>query len=74
MVSVHMYVRKKLRYNANVNGQENKIRATADTMCENDENLLAVAWWVILNSLDLFFLQRKVFSFPESFVEEISLH
>ena len=32
----------------------NKIRATTDTMRENNKNLSAVAWWVILNSQDLF--------------------
>ena len=25
-------------------------------MCENNDHLLAVAWWVIINSLDLFYL------------------
>ena len=34
---------------------ENKIRATTDTMCEDNDHLLVVAWWVILNSLDLYF-------------------
>ena len=33
---------------------ENKIRATAGTMHKNNETLLAGAWWVILNSPDLF--------------------
>ena len=31
-------------------------RATTDTMRENNENLLAGVWWVILNSLDFFFI------------------
>ena len=37
---------------------KNKIRATTDTMHENDDHLLAVAWWVILNSPDLYFFKR----------------
>ena len=36
---------------------KNKIRATTDAMCEYYENLLDVAWWVILNSLGLFNFQ-----------------
>ena len=54
MVSVRPYVRKKTRCNANVGARENKIRAKTDTMCEDNDHLLAMAWWVILNSLDLF--------------------
>ena len=39
-----------------------KMRATKDTMCENDDHLLAGAWWVTLKSSDLFcvFLANKV--------------
>ena len=47
MVSVRPSVRK-------ITGPENKIHATSDTMHENHDRLLARAWWVILNSLDLF--------------------
>ena len=32
---------------------QDKIRATTGAMLENNEKLLAVAWWVILNSPDL---------------------
>ena len=41
----------KTRYNGNVKARENKIRVY---MRENNDHLLAGAWWVILNSLDLF--------------------
>ena len=30
-------------------GPANKIRATTDTISENNENLLSVAWWVNFN-------------------------
>ena len=33
---------------------KNKIRITTNIMSEHNENLLAVTWWVILNSPDLF--------------------
>ena len=33
---------------------ENKIRFITDTMCVDNDHLLAVAWWVTLKSLDLF--------------------
>ena len=44
----------------NVLQRQDKILATTGAMSENNENLLAVAWWVILNSPDLFlnYLQR----------------
>ena len=35
-------------------GPENKRRPTTNTMRKNNENLLAMAGWIILNSLDLF--------------------
>ena len=31
-------------------------RGSTDAMLENNENLLAGAWWVILNSLDFVYL------------------
>ena len=38
-----------------VRRSQNKIRATTDTISENNKNLLAGgAWWVILNSLDFY--------------------
>ena len=48
--------KKETRYNAKRQRPVNKIRATTDIMREIIDNLLAVAWWVILNSTDLFFL------------------
>ena len=33
---------------------KNEICATTDTMCKYYDQLLAVTWWVTLNSLDLF--------------------
>ena len=36
--------------------RKDKILATTGAMSENNENLLAVAWWVILNSPDLLIL------------------
>ena len=42
-------------------------RSTADTMCEDNDRLLAVAWWVILNSLNLFtsvFVWYNLLIFP----------
>ena len=38
-----------------VRPSQNPKRATTDTLCENNDNLLAGAWWVILNSVDLLF-------------------
>ena len=40
-----------MRYNANV---KTKLLATTGAIRKNNENLLAVAWWVILNSPDLY--------------------
>ena len=35
------------------------MRATTDTMHENNDHLLAGAWWVILNSPDLYIINLK---------------
>ena len=52
-------------------GLKNKI---TDTMRENNDHLLAGAWWVILNSLDLFlhFFPRDVCSLNQRHVMHIS--
>ena len=47
MVSVRPSVTQKTRYNANVDGSENK---TKDPMYENNDHLLAGAWWVTLRA------------------------
>ena len=55
---------------------ENKIRPTTDTMREDNDHLLAVAWWVILNSLDLFFFGFYVSVYlitPDFFIAKISM-
>ena len=44
---------------------KNKIRVTTDAMHESNEKLLAGAWWVILNSLDLFLFSLFSFSVAE---------
>ena len=36
-----------------------KTRATTDTMCVDNDHLLAVAWWVTLKSPDLFHFQAN---------------
>ena len=45
----------KTSCNANVGARKIKYGATTDTFCEDNDHLLAVAWWVTLNSLDLLF-------------------
>ena len=38
----------------NKRATKDPVNKTTDTMRKNNENLLAVAWWVILNSPDLY--------------------
>ena len=52
MMSVRPSVRPSFR--PSQKQRQDKILATTGAMRENNENLLAVAWWVILNSLDSF--------------------
>ena len=41
---------------------QNQIRATTDTMHENNDHLLAGAWWVTLKSPDLYYFGSPSFS------------
>ena len=45
----------KMRYNSNIGARKTK-RSTTDTICIDNDHLLAVAWWVTLKSPDLFYL------------------
>ena len=52
MVSVRPY-EKQMALQRQSKGPVNKICVIKDTMSENNESLLTVAWWVTLNSLHL---------------------
>ena len=57
MMSVRLYVRlseKQKHADANVGAQKTK-HALRRTLCENNDHLLAGAWWVTLKSSDLLF-------------------
>ena len=56
---VRLYVcssvtKTKTHCKVNVGARKTKTRAKTETMCDDNDHLLAVAWWVIFNSLDLY--------------------